>query len=633
MKTASDRLKRRLFFRARYLRYLFICRYAIFAAFLCWQTAAVAETTTAQAYTAAKAYLSNQSLSGKLKTTTATADRALPPASQNPTETAYYTKPETLASGALDAVNKKDSTASDLRDNANHAASLTLDTEGAQSAFTEEVEENADGIINGTYDQCGQETLTRVEYSNKTCQKTDAFPLTCTQSLQVAVKKSLSSQVSVISLSETPIRLQGEQTALISMPVDSGVITAFNFHVANISKIYWCDNLHVQLNGVTVEPDPDKAFVFLGYLHFTANQVTVPFANHSVQLRLTGNCGSLTPRISGGIAYREEPIEIRKDWESASCPAIPASCALDQTRCLDRADRVIDGILVHQDCWEKQSVYRCPAVAENTCTPENTADCALQSRQCLQRINNDCVREKQTWSCPHTVVIGHHLACGQPVYCEDGQCETTSAQINKDFGESATDLKAVSMMGEDIRSQSIDPKAVSQNLRVFAGRVAKCRDVTLGTMNCCRDDGWAKGLVMQCSQGEQQLGQAKEKGGLVVSIGRYCSNRDFLGICLDHKQSYCIFPSRIAHAIQVDGRKKQLHRSFGSPSSPDCSGLSIRELQQLDFKRIDFSGAIGDVEAGVTLPATTELEKRLTQSITQQVNNSGEINPSRYGRD
>ena len=138
---------------------------------------------------------------------------------------------------------------------------------------------------------------------------------------------------------------------------------------------------------------------------------------------------------------------------------------------------------------------------------------------------------------------------------------------------------------------------------------------------------------MQCSQGEQQLGKAKEKGGFVVSIGRYCSNRNFLGICLDHKQSYCIFPSRIAHAVQVDGRKKQLHRGFGSPSSPDCSGLSIRELQQLDFKRIDFSGAIGDVEAAVTLPATTELEKRLTQSITRQVNDSGEINPSLYGRD
>lgn len=89
-----------------------------------------------------------------------------------------------------------------------------------------------------------------------------------------------------------------------------------------------------------------------------------------------------------------------------------------------------------------------------------------------------------------------------------------------DFGTAITELATLGQAGSEISQEAKDTPA--PQLQVFAGLAAKCRDIVLGAMNCCQDTGWANGPIAHCSAQEHKLGQAKEKGGLVVYVGSFC---------------------------------------------------------------------------------------------------------------
>lgn len=95
-------------------------------------------------------------------------------------------------------------------------------------------------------------------------------------------------------------------------------------------------------------------------------------------------------------------------------------------------------------------------------------------------------------------------------------------------------------------------------------------------------------LVMEalsCTQDEEDLAKARAEN-LCVEIGTYCSKHlRILGIvvaCLEETTSFCCFNSLLAKAIQ-QGAHSQLGLSWGSPQSPNCTGLSPQQLTSIDF--------------------------------------------------
>ncbi|MBI5330058.1 MAG: conjugal transfer protein TraN [Betaproteobacteria bacterium] len=99
--------------------------------------------------------------------------------------------------------------------------------------------------------------------------------------------------------------------------------------------------------------------------------------------------------------------------------------------------------------------------------------------------------------------------------------------------------------------------------------------------------------LMSCDP-EDQMTAMKSGQNLCVSIGSYCSSK-FLMICLEKKEGYCCFNSRLARIIQEQGRS-QLGKSWGSPRSPECSGFTTAEFESLDFSRIDIAEFIREVQ-------------------------------------
>jgi len=91
--------------------------------------------------------------------------------------------------------------------------------------------------------------------------------------------------------------------------------------------------------------------------------------------------------------------------------------------------------------------------------------------------------------------------------------------------------------------------------------------------------------IISCTQEEENLANLKSKN-LCHYVGSYCSHEiKILGKkvgCLETTEGYCCFNGLLAKGIE-EGAHKQLGISWGSGSSPYCEGLSIAQLQSLDF--------------------------------------------------
>ena len=95
--------------------------------------------------------------------------------------------------------------------------------------------------------------------------------------------------------------------------------------------------------------------------------------------------------------------------------------------------------------------------------------------------------------------------------------------------------------------------------------------------------------AMQCSEDEQAL-MLKKGAGLCHVVGSY---RDGF---LNSKRmtSHCCFNSKLAKIINIQGRA-QVGPPLAGPKNPNCSGLTLAQLQSLDWSRIDFAEFIADV--------------------------------------
>ena len=66
--------------------------------------------------------------------------------------------------------------------------------------------------------------------------------------------------------------------------------------------------------------------------------------------------------------------------------------------------------------------------------------------------------------------------------------------------------------------------------------------------------------------------------------------------------------------------RAQLGRGYGDARSPDCSGLTVDELQRLDFSRMDLSEFYAEIVAKV--PDVPGLTSRIQSRVTSNPNAS-----------
>ncbi|HHR6042790.1 TPA: conjugal transfer protein TraN [Providencia alcalifaciens] len=271
---------------------------------------------------------------------------------------------------------------------------------------------------------------------------------------------------------------------------------------------------------------------------------------------------------------------------------------------------------MYSDCWQYTDYYVTQTEDNGTCGAYmNNAACSIVKTACLESVGSTCLSDQALFSCQNAV-SGSGKMCGVELICASGECEQIKNNKTDSFQKAVSALAAVAAAGQDVAAIN------DVNVRAFTGQRQTCRKAAASFNNCCKNSGWGNDIgLAHCDSEEKALGKAKDRK-LAVYVGSYCSNK-VLGGCLQKKESYCVFDSKLAKIVQEQGRYWQLGIGFGDAEDTDCRGISVDELQSIQFDRLNFADFYADLELGTDIPADQELIDRVKAQIANGVQGDG----------
>ena len=268
--------------------------------------------------------------------------------------------------------------------------------------------------------------------------------------------------------------------------------------------------------------------------------------------------------------------------------------------------RVINGVRVYQSCWQYKYLYACDAEQNAGCKALRDRGCFQVGSVCHETKNGNCVSYKQTYHCRnHKTTKSNDLSkLSTQMFCQDGACSSPSYSPNQDMFEAISKLQTLKEMQKDLTGNP---------LHIFSGKEHKCTKSVTNFSDCCSlEGGWGKVVGDQCKAEEKQLAQLKSSGSCHL-IGTHCAEKS-AGVCLRKATSYCCFPSKLARIFQQQARQ-QLRLSWGSADKPDCRGLTVAELSQVDFSKIDTTELFSDIAARFRGEKSKNLQTKSIESI------------------
>ncbi|WP_342637886.1 conjugal transfer protein TraN [Orientia tsutsugamushi] len=254
----------------------------------------------------------------------------------------------------------------------------------------------------------------------------------------------------------------------------------------------------------------------------------------------------------------------------------------------DGGDRVFfDKFKVNRPYWKQKIVFSCTSDPKDGCKHLKIQNCELKNSTCQKSVANICLLWQHDYSCStEKQTMLHSSLRNNSIFCLGGNCNTPTIIPNRDIAKVAH-LAMLNQMSKDIKTNPVS---------VFSGKHRKCKKDIFSFLNCCSSmTGWGRDIgLSQCKSKEQELALYRKKG-YCYYIGTYCSSRiPILGICLARKSTYCCFQSKLARIFQEEARK-QLKIDFGTPECPKCRGLTVKELQKVDFTKINMDELFGDI--------------------------------------
>ena len=180
-------------------------------------------------------------------------------------------------------------------------------------------------------------------------------------------------------------------------------------------------------------------------------------------------------------------------------------------------------------------------------------------------------------------------SCGSVRWCVGADCDSVQSEASTGFVEATTRLNmALELGGEEFDRG---------NMRFFTGQRRACHIKLFGLANCCKNSGLLVGLG-NCSASERELAEERNAGNTHY-LGRYCSKRTFFGVCIRRSRAWCVFGSKLGRILQQQGRS-QLGIGWGS-----CRGLTVGEVEGIDFARLDLSEFTQDLMDGSREPSVS----------------------------
>lgn len=543
----------------------------------------------------------------------------------------YYGDP-TQTSTNIDVKGQTDLSQSELGQTAresyvnNPADKLSYDSD--MMKHSDEIRENANAITGVNGNQCVAQELNKTTYTTHSCEMASPLSQSCTRKATIVTtgsRETFNTQL-VLNAGDVSGRridnywIQYDITVPQDGTISSGTWeflypSAPGYHGGRLDYSIQVlgQNFRTKINYsgafsiATQEVKQGQIISLLvrnnsdGHNDQAADNFMKQLASGQMIVRITLPMEAVRDTVSAGIQWTD------------SCPADMGDAVKMSEVCSDPGGTrsvTVGGkaYSLYSDCWGYTTQWNVFEDDTNTCQAYiDNPNCSEGTRTCTQKIGNLCVYSKLTYQCAHTVKSTGYI-CGSEFYCSDGSCSAMQAGQNQNFEAAVSQLAALAAAGKDFAG--MDPDSVT----AFTGKAMACRKSAAGFSNCCKSGGWGQDAgLAQCNTEEKEIGTGKEKK-LVVKVGSYCSKK-VLGVCLQQKEGYCVFDSKLARIVQEQGRRDQLGISFGSGSNPDCRGVRVAELQGIKFDHIDFSDFYDDLNSNIKLPDQDALNQRITSDI------------------
>ena len=291
-------------------------------------------------------------------------------------------------------------------------------------------------------------------------------------------------------------------------------------------------------------------------------------------------------------------------WTHTDCArlseiAMDKRCVPDSANaCLDENQtRIINGVPVTRRCWGQEQNYRCADGMNSNCAPLLEDGCSNTASVCTHFTNDYCDAASKTFQCTEKICFPDKEVCPEMMGCADGSCDTTVASESNDINEGLSRLGTLAGTAEDAYVN----QTYSGQASIFKGEVLECEKYMFGMRDCCTDKGFLDGLI-HCPTEMQILQRAKVENR-VVELGHY--KHHVLGTT---RYVFCVFPTKLASIVQIEGRGSQLHIPFGEAEKPDCRVITPEELEGINFQTLNLTPLVAEITSKKTLPTDASVD-------------------------
>ncbi|EOX1519403.1 conjugal transfer mating pair stabilization protein TraN [Vibrio cholerae] len=106
-------------------------------------------------------------------------------------------------------------------------------------------------------------------------------------------------------------------------------------------------------------------------------------------------------------------------------------------------------------------------------------------------------------------------------------------------------------------------------------------------------------MIYKCEEDEFTM-NAKRALKNCTYVGSYCKTK-VLGACIEERESYCCFNSPLSRIIQEQIRP-QLGETFGNPKEPQCGGISLEKVAEIDWSKVNLDEWLGILQQNGKFP-------------------------------
>lgn len=286
------------------------------------------------------------------------------------------------------------------------------------------------------------------------------------------------------------------------------------------------------------------------------------------------------------------------------------NCKILQTKPLKPGHRTIAGRSIYRDSWERLLIFSCHPCEDSECQRIRNIGGEMINRTCLEKDETgECILWEKTYAIPNESPNIQKIPFKEKDFFDPEAIDTTYEK-NTELPQVLATLSAISNIG--------NPKQGGFSVAgdfVFSGSSARCRRSfdSKNLFDCCYSkNSQGRGLCIHldlgnCSKEEKTLFE-NVKEGKCHYIGRV--KNAFMT-----RHVYCCYPTKLARIVQEEAHQ-QLGLSWGTSEEPKCRGLTIEQLQSLDFEAMDFTDFIQEFQSKID---PDELAKNLKAMTKKEI--------------